>query len=179
MLVATLAQRILKDEGIDTQLVIGEAAWRVGPGDGDVIAHSPRVGGIAPEGVMAFAYHAWLQIGDTIIDFTTHSLRSKAASLDAIDGGSTVVLWCPDFLVIEVGNTLSLHEVNQAPREGVACYQELPGLYDAMVSAGLREEVDEGDVAVMKVILANPGIVVLGPSDCRREATARMASTGR
>jgi hypothetical protein len=162
---ARLAHVILQEEGIQTRLVVGEAAWRIGAGDGDVITHSPSIGGHAPAGVKALAYHAWLESDDTIIDFSTHSLRTKAAQLDALDGGTTNVAWCPPYLVIERSQVLSLNEVAQAPREGVAFYQELPGLHEYMVENGLSKEVGVQDLRVLHLLIQQPEIVVFGPND--------------
>jgi hypothetical protein len=165
MLQAKLAQRILQDEGINTRVVVGESAWRVGPGDGDVITHSPRIGGFSPPGVKAVAYHAWLEMGSTIIDFTTHSLRSKAKSLDAMDGGQTNVLWCPAYLVMQSDETVSLQAVVRAPNHGVACYQQLPGLEEMMVAEGCNKDIDEEDVLLLRLIFDSPEMVVIGPND--------------
>lgn len=165
MLQAKLAQRILQEEGINTRLVVGESAWRVGPGDGDVITHSPRYSGYSPAGVKALAYHAWLQMGTTIIDFTTHSLRCKAQQLDALDNGKTNVLWCPPYLVMQSEDTLPLREVVQAEHHGVACYQRLPGLEEVMVAEGLCKDIDEEYVLLLRLIFDSPEMVVIGPND--------------
>lgn len=165
MLQAMLAQRILQDCGIDTRVVVGEAAWRVGPGDGDVITHSPQIGGFAPANAKALAYHAWLEMESTIIDFTTHSLKFKAKALDAMDGGTTNVVWCPPYLVIQREETASLKAVGQAPKEGISCYHELPGLYEFMVAKGLKQDVDESDVLLLQLIFQNSEMEVIGPND--------------
>jgi hypothetical protein len=166
MLHAALAQRILAEQGIKTRLVIGEAAWRVGPNDGDVITHSPRTGGVAPPGVDAVAYHAWLAMGDVVIDFTTHSLTLKAAQLDALDGGQTTVLWCPRYLVLAHNLFTSIHDVTQALEAGVCVYQELPGLTAHLVKRGLIQEVDEEDLDVLRLLFNNPELQVFGPAVC-------------
>ena len=165
MLQATLAQRILQENGLNTKVVVGEAAWRVGPGDGDVVTHSPRIGGFSPADTKALAYHAWLEMGTTIIDFTTHTLRSKAEGLDAMDGGKTNVLWCPAYLVMQSDETMSLQAVAQAPNHGVACYQQIPGLEEMMVAKGFSKDVDEEDVLLLKMIFDNPEMAVIGPND--------------
>ncbi|WP_371437684.1 hypothetical protein [Polaromonas sp.] len=162
---AKLAQRILQEQGISTRVVVGETAWRVGPGDGDVITHSPRSSGFAPPGVNAFAYHAWLEMGTTIIDFTTHSLRTKAKDLDAYDGGTTHVVWCPEYLVIQSADTLAFKAVAQALNEGVACYQEIPGLYEMMIAKGMDKDLDEGDVQILRILFDNQEMNVFGPND--------------
>jgi len=165
MLHAQLAQFILQEEGVPTRLVVGEAAWRIGSGDGDVITHSLTVGGYAPVGVQAMAYHAWLESGETIIDFSTHSLRAKAAQLDAMDGGNTTVEWCPLYLVIERSEVLTLKEVAQADDAGVACYQEIPGLHEFMAGQGLTDEVDPQNHRLLRAIFDQPHIAVFGPNN--------------
>lgn len=165
MMQAKLAQRILQEEGINTRVVVGEAAWRVGPGDGDVITHSPRIGGFAPQGVKAVAFHAWLEMGSTIVDFTTHSLKSKAAGLDELDGKTTSVLWCPEYLVMPTEDALQLQEVTQAPKEGVACYQEIPELLEYLIFKGLQSNVDEEDAILLRMIYEAPDMFVIGPND--------------
>jgi len=84
-----IAQAILLRLGVNAKVVVGYAAWRVGPGDADVILHAPVPGMVAQFG--GLAYHAWLEIGYNIVDFTTYSLREKARQLDKLDGGHTAV----------------------------------------------------------------------------------------
>lgn len=165
MLHAQLAQTILQDEGVSTRLTVGEAAWRIGSGDGDVITHSPSVGGYAPAGAKALAYHAWLESGTAIIDFSTHSLRAKASQLDALDGGKTTVAWCPPFLVIERSQLMTLKEVAQAASEGVAFYQEVPGLHEFLIERGLTKTVESQDRVLLRMIFDQPQIAVFGPND--------------
>lgn len=68
---AELGRALLADLGIEARRVVGYAAWRTGPGDSDVVAHVPHLQGFLPAGSQGFAYHAWLEVGDTIIDFTS------------------------------------------------------------------------------------------------------------
>lgn len=174
---ALLAQSILQEEGIITKAVVGEAAWRIGRGDSDVIAHSPRLGGVAPEGVKALAFHAWLEMGDTIIDFTTHTLRMKAQALDDAFGGQTSVLWCPPYLVMPRSNTVPLDTVTQALKEEVACYEEIPGLLERMIKMGLKSDIDITDRWHLRMIFDNPDIRVIGPNDLD-EAFKRNVKAG-
>lgn len=165
LLHAQLAQILLDEESLPTRLVLGEAAWRVGSGDGDVITHSPNVGGYAPLGAKALAYHAWLESGGNIIDFSTHSLRTKAAQLDAFDGGKTAVEWCPPYLVLERAQSLTLKEVAQADSAGVACYQEIPGLHEFMIEQCLVKEVDARNSQLLRLVFDQPQIKVFGPNN--------------
>lgn len=163
LLHAALAQRILAEHDMIARLVVGEAAWRVGPGDDDVIVHSPFVGGQAPTNAgLAVPFHAWLELGSTVLDFSTHSLRHKAAQLDAQDGGKTTVAWCPTHLVIAKSETKTLQEVAQAPLEGVALYRELPRLHELMLQRGKLVDVDEDDVNMFRFIFKNTSMVVIG-----------------
>lgn len=88
----------------EAKMVAGEAAWRVGPGDGDVISHAKQIvghsGQVFNPGTTAHAamFHAWIEVGDEIVDFTTPTLRHKAEQLDAADHGHTQVDWAPEVL---------------------------------------------------------------------------------
>ena len=93
---AVFAQSLLTRLGVDAKLVVGFTAWRIGNGDGDVIAHHPTSVGHGA----GFMFHAWLEIGNNILDFTTYQLRLKAAMIDAIDGFKTNVVWCPEYLYV-------------------------------------------------------------------------------
>jgi len=163
---AYLSQRVLADEGIHTRVVIGAAAWRIGPGDGDVISHVPQTNGVQvalqPK---AFPYHAWLETDTHIIDFSTHTLGLKASQLDAMDGGHTTVAWCPDFLLLAREDVKSYRDVAQAPREGVAFYREIPALLGLMIARGFIDEANEEDLYVLRMIYRNPDIHVIGVED--------------
>lgn len=161
---AEMGQRLLQEQGISTRAVYGEAAWRVGPGDGDTIVHSLQVGGYTPPGMKAVAYHAWLELGEVIIDFSTHSLRDKAAQLDKMDGGTTTVKWCPKFLILSKKSTKSFEEVTQAELEGVAYYKEIPRLRE-FIMQNRMVEVAEADMQVLRLIFTRPDIQVIGPND--------------
>lgn len=162
---ATLAHAILNEEGIAARLVVGAAAWRVGPGDSDVITHLPTQENIdAISTVAAFPYHAWLEFDDTIIDFSTHSLQAKGQQLDAQDGGRTTVDWCPDYLTLDKAELQPLEVVVQSSSAGVAFYKEIPGLHRFLVSRGLRKSPDPQDVTVLRFIYANPSLKVIGPN---------------
>lgn len=57
-----LSQKLLEMNNIDSRIVVGFAAWRVGDGDGDVITHRPQPGvALAPGSA---PYHVWLEIVD-------------------------------------------------------------------------------------------------------------------
>jgi hypothetical protein len=60
---------------------------------------------------------------------------------------------------------LSLNEVAQAPCEGVAFYQELPGLHEYMAENGLAKEACAQDELVLRLLFEQPQVVVFGPND--------------
>lgn len=161
---AYLGQAILSENGIDCRVVIGVAAWRVGPNSGDVMVHCPQKGAMAQPG--RFAYHAWIETEAEILDFSTHTMLTKMAQLDALDGGSSSVVWCPPYLRMLKSDVKTLQEVAQAPSEGVAFYQEVPGLVELMKSLGFRDEVDATDLAILRHIFTNDNVHVIGPNDC-------------
>lgn len=163
---AYLARHVLTENGFDCRVAIGAAAWRIGPNDGDVISHIPRREDIlAGQSKGAIPYHAWLETDSEIIDFSTHSMRVKASQLDALDGGHTSVDWCPDFLLLSKAEVKSYGEVAQAPREGVAFYQEVPGLLEYMKSKGFVEESSPEDLAILRLVFSNPEVNVMGGND--------------
>lgn len=114
--------------------VAGSALWRVGPGDGDVISHAlstmqPGMGLYSPGvAVKRFMGHAWIECGDELIDFTTHTLKQKAKMLDAADGGTTLVAWAPTFLWARKNSCLPLGDVSQSYDVGVYGYARDPGV---------------------------------------------------
>jgi len=68
---AALGQAILARLGVETTIVAGYAAFRVGNGSGDVILHAPNSGMIPQPG--ALAYHVWLELnGNKLLDLTMH-----------------------------------------------------------------------------------------------------------
>jgi len=157
---------LLKDLGTESRTVVGYAAWRVGSGDGDVIAHCPNARAYLPPGAESgLAYHAWLECCDCVIDFTTYLLREKARRLDAADGGYTSVEWCPDFLMLPRRQIRRYQEVAAAPNAGVAYYEGRPELAELLHA---QFTPDEADLRAARLILANPDVSVIGPNDLRR-----------
>lgn len=134
LLYAHIGAGLLSGLGVPAKAVAGSAAWRVGDGDGDVISHAREINGavfIQDGAQSAGMFHAWIETADHVIDFSTHTLRSKAKQLDAADGGTTTVAWCPDFLCIpkgapapsSMGSALKKPlQVQQAPYAGVFNY---------------------------------------------------------
>lgn len=162
---ARFAQFLLQQNGIASRLCVGEAAWRVGPGDGDTIVHSYRLGGSGPQGEMAFPLHAWLEVENKIFDCTTHSMRIKARLLDQCDGGKTTVEWAPAYLFMDPSETLTLEEVTAALQPGVAFYRVVPALQARVQQVIDRNPLDEEDLLVLRMVYSNPHAVLVGPND--------------
>jgi hypothetical protein len=158
---AEIGRILLADLGFSFELRVGAAAWRIGSGDGDVVSHIPQIQGHLPPGARGFAYHAWLEAGDWLVDLTTYHLRRKAADLDALDGGSTNVDWCPDFLLWHRSQVSTYSHVAKAPSAGVAYYEVIPQLAEFMADGFI---LDAEDVATARLIMSNPNMRVLGPN---------------
>lgn len=102
LLYAHIGAGLLSSLGMkEVKAVAGSAAWRVGSGDADVISHAREINGMQftqTESHQAALFHAWIETPDLVIDLSISTLRTKAAQLDAADGGKTSVDWCPDFI---------------------------------------------------------------------------------
>lgn len=163
---ALFAQRALKElAGIPSRIVVGHAAWRVGNGDGDVILHAPMPGMVF-QGEAALPYHAWLISGDYLLDFSTYQLREKAAQLDALDGGTTQVDWCPDYLIVKKKKISSLQQVQQH-KAGLFYYQHNAKLERTVQVEA--EPMDEDDWNIFLTIFHNPDVVVIGPNQVEHD----------
>jgi|SRR6185437_3467876 len=163
---AQLAHRLLKEAGFETQYAVGIATWRVGDGNGDLIAHLPTrdtvyLPAAATQGTALFG-HIWLTCADYLIDCTTYQLRHKGQLLDATDGSTTDVRWCPDYLVLNVKDIQSLHAVRTASRAGMAHYEADPEL-KALATA--ENVLDPLDLITAPKLLANPALKIFGRND--------------
>lgn len=158
---ASLAKVLLADLGIESERVAGQAAWRIGPGDGDVISHLAGQTGIVPQGKTAFPFHAWLVVGSRwVVDVTTYQLPMKARTLDALDGGTTLIEWAPEYLLIATSAVRSLRDVRQFGT-GLAYYEAIPGLDEA---AAQHYALSPTDVQVARMLVSNNHIEVVGPT---------------
>ena len=154
---ALLAQHLLKREGFETRVASGEAAWRVGNGDSDVIVHA-KAGNYVPQ-PGALLFHSWLIYGHDIIDFTTYQLREKAEQLDALDGGSTTVDWCPEYLYVKSKSGHSVHDVTQG-QTGLYHYRQ-----DFVIEGKLKahkKPLDNDAKNYAEIVYANPQMEVFG-----------------
>lgn len=160
---AALVQKMLESVGIKSVLVVGHAGWRVGDGDSDVVLHIPQSGVQLPAG--AFPYHVWLEFPQTwhLLDVTTYQLRSKAAELDAADGGRTTVDWCPDFLLTNKNTVSPLKKVIQK-RAGMYYYARHKPTEEIILCQA--PDLDPTDISSAITIFNNPDIFVMGPNQC-------------
>ena len=159
---AAIAQEMLTSLGVASKLVAGYAAWRVGSGDGDVIIHSPLPH--MPPQPGAIAYHVWLEAENHLIDFTTYQLRRKATQLDKLDGGSTTVTWCPEYLAVPKKSVSPLQAVIQL-RAGMFFYQQDTAIENVIISAA--QPLDDDDVNNAWLLYQNPELCVFGPNNMR------------
>lgn len=155
-----IAKEILGRLGVEVSLKVGEAAFRVGEGDSDVILHKAAPGMVPQPG--GVAYHVWLQVGDYIFDPTLYQLPAKAKDLDLLDGGHTTVTWHPDYLLAHVETISPLKDVIQLHAGGYF-YREEPALTSLILSKAPALDMD--DVEVAWVLYQNENINVFGPND--------------
>ena len=156
---AAIAQTMLARLGLSSKLVVGYAAWRVGKGDGDVILHAPLPN--MPPQPGAVAYHVWLEVGNQLVDFTTYQLRYKARQMDKLDGGSTTVKWCPDYLAVSKKSITPLRTVIQL-RAGMYFYHQDEALEKLILSTAKPLDVD--DVNTAWLLFLNQDLRVFGPN---------------
>lgn len=159
LLHSELARVLMADVGIEARTVVGFAAWRLGPGDGDVIMHVPRNPDALPT-QQEVLFHTWLELDFLIADITTYQLRFKAESMDTADGGHTSVRWCPDFIVVRRGTVRSLEAVRDGHLVGQAYYCAASGAFQHKIKNGF--ELDPEDVEIARHLMINPVAGVVG-----------------
>lgn len=165
---AAFGCKLLEEMGVHAEYRVGFAAWRVGEGDGDVITHRPSVAMTFSPG--AVPAHAWIELPGAladdalIVDFTTYQLRGKAAALDAMDGGRTLVDWAPDYLIARAATTSSFHNVAQG-KAGQYYYE----FNAALTATVIREkcDIDPADLKALRLLVANPSMRALGPNQAK------------
>jgi hypothetical protein len=161
---AAIAQEMLTSLGVASKLVVGYAAWRVGNADGDVIIHAPLPN--MPPQPGGVAYHVWLEINNHIVDFTTYQLRQKGLQMDALDGGSTTVKWCPEYLSVPKKSVSPLQAVIQL-RAGKFFYKQVESIEKLIVSTALP--LDDNDVNTAWMLFHNQELRVFGPNNMHAE----------
>jgi len=107
----------------------------------------------------AIFHHVWLEIGNQLLDVTTYQLRTKAAQLDAMDGGRTDVKWCPDFLYAPIESASPLQLVIQR-EAGLYYYDRQAGLEELMFSTA--KPLDEVDLEAAWLLYCNPNAEAIG-----------------
>jgi hypothetical protein len=157
---AAIAQEILNRLGVSSKLVAGYAAWRVGDGDGDVILHAPLPN--MPSQPESVAYHMWLEVGNQLVDFTTYQLRYKSSQMDKLDGGSTTVKWCPDYLSVPKKSVSTLRAVIQL-RAGLYFYKQDTAIENLIISAA--RPLDDDDINTAWLLYQNLELRVFGPNN--------------
>jgi hypothetical protein len=162
-----LGRALLANFGVRADRALGFAAWRVGGGHSDVIAHVPFAQGHSPPGVKAFPFHAWLVCQGHVIDFTTYQLRIKGKLLDAADGGHTDVTWCPDYLLLPVSEARTYRQVVSGSHPDMSYYEIRPELNERMES---KSEPDPAVLRAARVLIVNPDAVVIGPNSALHRA---------
>lgn len=161
-----LSQKLLQMNNIDSRIVVGFAAWRVGDGDGDVVTHRPQPGVALVPG--SAPYHVWLEIADQgddgIYDVTTYQLPDKARSLDALDGGHTTVSWSPSYIWMPRVNVSTFHAVVQGAA-GLFYYEESAQMRQVVLSHA--KPIDDIHLETLQLILQNPDVRVIGNNHVR------------
>lgn len=157
---SAIAQNILDRVGITSRLVVGYAAWRVGNGDSDIILHAPLPN--VPMQTSGVAYHVWLELDMQLLDLTAYQLRHKAAQLDELDGGTTNVVWCPDYLFVPSRSVSPLQKVIQL-RAGLYHYARVPHLEEKIITTA--PGLDEEDIATAWLLYQNQELRVFGPNN--------------
>ena len=120
------AQVLLAEHGIDTTIVKGEAAFRVGNSELANVAFVKQTYGMQVLGNADNLFHYWLK-DDTgrILDFTTYTLRGVIAATDRAEGikKPTKVTWCPDYLYVKNSECVSLHKIHYGNRDKMFFYK--------------------------------------------------------
>jgi hypothetical protein len=161
---AAIAQALLQDLAIPTELRAGHAAWRVGRKEGEVLAHAPEAGEVLPPKGMGFLYHAWLEHDGVIIDLTTYQIRRKARELDRAFGGVTDVQWAPDYLILPRSELRSLEQLGNGSTPGL-CYYARHWEIEARLREGFV--LDPEDVEIVRFTMRHPQARVYGPSSAQ------------
>lgn len=189
MAYALTGAEVLRRMGHDAKPVAGSAVWRVGAGVGDTLVHAKELyasstGAFAPgEGPAGTGmFHAWIEVGTFIVDFTTFSFADKARQLDAQDGMTTTVKWCPDYLLVDRSSCSSLEAVPAGMKEGLYAYVRHERV--ERVVYGSEMEFDVGVHADMVQLAARGGkqtiVFGVGPDGVQglEQARERSAKAG-
>lgn len=161
LLTSKVAAAALRKLGYENAVAVaGSAAWRVGEGDGDVVMHAMEMshqstGLLKPnsaDGVPAGLFHAWVQVNNDIVDFTTACLPAKAHALDAMDGMTTTVDWSPPFLWVDAKTCQSFDEVANGFDVGVFAYRRHAEIEKAVLRPNEEYDPEVPAQAVITVL---------------------------
>ena len=158
---AVLGRALLKSSGIRSNTAVGYASWRVGPRCDDVLGYVRDARLYHSGNTTHFPYHAWIRSGPFFVDLTTYLFPHMAEAIDHLDGGQTTVLWRPDFLIVHERAVCSTGVIVGSRRPGFASYYARAEL-EPLVQA--RFQLDPGDLVVLRMLLANPGMQITDPN---------------
>jgi hypothetical protein len=118
--IAYIAQAAFKELGVNIDVEVGHAAWRVGKAVHSVSAHHPDA---MSADVGNFPGHAWNRIGRNILDFTTYQIPMKLREMDVIDGYITPIEWSvPDYLLVDQSTCTTFARVRDSYDVGIFSY---------------------------------------------------------
>jgi hypothetical protein len=169
---AMYGAHLLQLLGVAADVAVGYSAWRVGDGPLDVIAYHPDYN---PQTYKQLVFHAWIQAGSKVIDFTTHDLSRKRSILDLSKPRlkpfkDTTVTWCPDYLVAEKHEIVDVLRVKRGAHPPLFYYERLP-----IIEARFRAEVappKPDALSMLWTIYSNPDVMMFGPSNVGELKTA-------
>jgi hypothetical protein len=170
LLYAHVGVAVLEGLGIEgAKAVAGSAVWRLGPGDGDVMAHAFELHHpmyAVKLSNPALPFHAWIELPGHILDFTTWTLRDKARMLDQLDGGTTTVEWAPDVLLAPNEEVMSVDEARMAEAAGAFAYvrhTEIEEIVNAKIPEPLAiQQTSAGILIAYKQLLMGITMKVMG-----------------
>lgn len=155
---AHFAQVILKRLGVESELCIGEAAWRVGPGYNDVLSHLFSGFGHGPQ----VGFHCWLLVDGKIFDPTTYQIPMKIDELDAMDGLKTNVQFAPNFILDDaIAMVADWNKFLGILKAGTSYYKRLEDV-EAKIKAGFTPDKEDEETAWM--VYNMDASLVVGPN---------------
>lgn len=117
-LIASIAQKILKHYGIESELIGGYSAWRVNTFDDNAVYAGNYYRHPYKSNDFRLFGNFWLEVDDNIVDFSMFWLPNKFITLDRINMRRTVIDWCPPYLWIPKSELLTIHQLRYANKIG-------------------------------------------------------------
>ena len=155
---AVMTKAVLAELGVDATIEVGEAAWRIGEGDADVICHLARMAPNAKPG--EWPYHAWLNVQGNIFDVTTYQLPIKAKMAAEVDGQPFSITWSPEFMFVRKDQCSSERDVTKL-HAGLFYYGRIPAIEPTVLSGA---QPDPYFVDAILLAYRNPDVNVVGPN---------------